>query len=243
MKASPHAALLAAGLTPIEASVWSALAKHGAMNVSEIARASQLHRPGVYAALNSLQQHKLVQVPKKPGRARYQATGAYRLAKQRQTNDTALVTQLSAVAKQDSAHTDPDLVQIYRGKEIQRVWEELARLPKRTVFYRYDGYSPKTSIASYIPETYKTAIKNKQLERFVITNTSLRNAPFKKRIECASRMLPGTGSFEQGITQFVFRDTIAMVDFSTQTAIVIKNAALASYQAQLFKYLFDELGE
>lgn len=241
MPASPHAALIAANLTPTEAAVWAHLSTHGPDHVMGISRAIHKHRPGVYDALKNLQRQSLVAASKGPGRVTYKAVGAALLAKRRETNEKVLADQLKHASKQEQAATEADIVRIYHGKALKRVWEEIAKLPKNTVFYRYDGYQPTTNLEPYIPDSYKAAIQNRQLERFVITNQALRKAPFKKRIECASRVLPGANAFNQGVTQFAFCDTIALVDFSTETAILIKNKALAGYQIQLFKHLFDRL--
>lgn len=243
-RTTAHAALLAAGLTANEAAVWSALADHGSLNVSEIGRHAALHRPGVYAALKSLARKKLVALVKGAGRAKYDAVGADTLGKLRAANDAALGARLENVAQKSQAAAMPEEVEVFRGKDLRKIWEQLAALPRGSTFYRYDGYAPGTDVGKYVPETYRTAIGNRSLERFVITNKGLRGALYKKRIECASKMMPGSfDAFEQGVSVFVYGDKVATVDFGTQTAFVIRNAAAAAYQIKLFQYLYETLAE
>ncbi len=241
--ASTHA-LTVAGLSSREAYVWHVLATHGSMNISELARATHLHRPAMYGLLPGLINNGLVKEVKGKRRVTYRATGTRALEAFRSARDKAFATHLKKLKKTEPVVADvSNDVVVYHGKNIRHVWEEvLAGSARGKVFYRYDGYAAGTPIRSYFPVEYYEAIEKKSTDRFVITNQALRQSPYKKRIECASRMLPASfDKFEQGVTQFIFGDMLALVDLTTETGYVIKNVALAKYHATLFRYLYQQL--
>lgn len=237
--------LSAAGLEKREAQLIDALSSGEAFTVSGLARAVNLNRPAVYTHLETLIEKGLITEVKEQKRVLYQFAGMDALNAWRASQDDAYAQYVDELSAQGKVPTLPDDVRIYRGKDISKVWEMvLERTPKGGVFYRYDGYSPDNPVTSYMPKDYYEMIDKKQLERFVITNDGLRQAPYKKKIVCASRMLPKKfDDFEQGVTQFIFKDTVAMIDLNTEVAYVIHNAAIAAYHARVFYFLFTELPE
>lgn len=245
-KSSPlpsPAALRTSGLAEREAAVWHVLATHGPAHVTDISRKAGFHRPAVYAQLVALTKKGLVTPVKGSGRRRYETTGTTRLAAWSRKQGHHFADPLVALQKQE-ARALPGEIRLYRGKDLRRVWEELAKSPKKTVFYRYDGYPAGISVSKYVPKEYVDSLKSHGLERFVITNQALRRRAFVKRVECASRMLPAAfDAFEDGITHFIYGDTMALVDLKNEIAFVIKNAALASYQRKVFRFLYRALPE
>ncbi len=237
--------LKVAGLSEREARIWHALSIQGPLHISQIARETRLHRPAIYDTLPSLVEKKLVKQVQGIKRISYRTTGTHALEKWRASRDKAFALQLKKVKKYDLQDDVSDDVRVYHGKEMLKVWEDvLASTPKATTFFRYDGYTPSVSAQRYMPVGYYERIEHKRIDRFVITNSALRKSTYKKRLECASRMLPASfDPFEQGVSQFIFGNKIALIDFTTETAFVIKNAALAKYQAQVFQYLYRGLPE
>ncbi len=240
---SSSAPFLVPGLTEREARIWKTLAHGTPLNISQISHATQLHRPAVYAAIASLKDKKLITTSSDTQRTTYRTTGARALELWRAAHDTAFAVQLKKMTTVVGLADIEDGVRVYHGKEMQRVWEDvLASTPKASVFFRYDGYAPPIHAADYMPTKYYERIEHKRIDRFVITNRSLRKSAYKKRLECASRVLPESfDAFEQGISQFIFGDKIAFIDFNTETAYVIKNKALAAFHAKLFKFVFNAL--
>jgi hypothetical protein len=47
--------------------------------------------------------------------------------------------------------------------------------------------------------------------------------------------------FDFGITQLIYGDKIAFIDYNTDTATIIENPVIAKFQATLFKIMFDQL--
>jgi sugar-specific transcriptional regulator TrmB len=238
-----RAALKTSGLPEREALVWYVLATHEPLHITDISRIADLHRPAVYTQLEALIQKGLVEELEIPGRRRYRTTGTRKFTAWARAQERVFVDSLTRL-QEEEGEPMPEEMRIYRGKEIRRVWEELAQSPKKTVFYRYDGYPGSLNIDRYIPKEYIEGLKSRGLERFVVTNQALRRRAYQKRVECASRVLPASfDPFEQGISQFIYSDKIALVDFSTETAFVIKNATLADFHRRLFKYLYHTLPE
>lgn len=219
------------GLNETETKIWTALAHKSPLSIVKLAHLTGKTRPTIYKYLACLQKDGFVLARKKGQRV------VYTLNKAKHPLDRP---------RKGERHqtTDPD-VQVYRGKEIRKVWERLLEeLPKKAIFYRYDGYGSSQSLAGIVPANNYQMIEDKKLERFVITNDALRRGIYKKRVECASRKLPASfDRFEQGITQFIFGDTIALVDLTKQVAFMIENKALAEYHRKLFQFLYRQLPE
>ncbi len=236
-------ALTMAGLSKREAMIWIVLSEKEPMHISQLAKTCDLHRPAVYLALESLHKQGLVKEQKIGQRIHYKATGSHLIEKKRALRDKAFAAQI-AKQKQQEPTSMPEDIQIFRGKDIARVWNMVANSPKGSIVYRYDGYPASMDIGSLATQAYRDAMAKQRIERFVITNQALRKKAYQRRIECASRMFPGKfHAFEQGVTIFVFDGKIALVDLKNQSAYVILNPALAAYQVRVFKYLFQSLAE
>ncbi len=224
-------ARLRPGLNETETKIWNALACKSPLSIVELTDLTGKTRPTIYKYLARLRKDGFTLTVKKGKRV------VYVLNKAKHPLDRP---------RKEERHptTDPD-VQVYRGKEIRKVWERLlVELPKKSIFYRYDGYGSSQSLVGIMPKDNYHIIEDKKLERFVITNDTLRRGAYKKRVECASRKLPVSfDAFEQGITQFIFGDTIALVDLTKQVAFMIENKALAEYHRKLFQFLYHQLPE
>lgn len=235
---------LTAGLSKKEAAIWHALATHGALNILQIARATGLHRPAIYTTIPDLISKGLVKQQQTKKRVTYATTSPKALEKFRAKNNKVYADYLQQLppTPTETAQLDQN-VRVFHGKEIKRVWEIVfAEIPKGGVYYRYDAYSGSVPVTTYLPPDYYEIIEAKKLERFVITNATLRGSRYIPKIQCASRMLPESfDAFEQGVTQFIFGDSIAMIDFTTETAFIITNASLAAYHRRLFQFLYSRL--
>lgn len=237
--------LVRAGLTPREAQVYDAFSSGEALNISQISVRAKLHRPGVYECLPRLLEAGLVRLAPTGKRAAYRTTGPKALEAWRVSCQASFGTYVGGLERTAGVQVASDDVQEYSGKDLGKVWQALAdHAPRGSVFCRYDGYAPDVSVRTYVPEGYYPTIDRKKVERFVITNAGLRKANYKKRIECASRMMPGAfDAFEQGVIQFIVGDLLAFVDLKNEKAFVIKNKAIAAYNGKVFQFLFRALAE
>lgn len=245
MKRPPSPNLYVPGLSDHESRVWQVLAEHPPLNVSDIGKKAQRHRPGVYACLASLTDKGLAKTVTQKRRTLYTFTGPQAMEHWRARQDATFAATLGALKEQHPSLSNHEDITAYEGAHVYRVWYDITKdLPKGSVFYRYDGYSPGELKNEKVPDTYRRAMTKMKLERFVITNAHLRTAAYQKRLECASRMLPkAVAPFEEGITQFVTSEVLAFVDFRNQRAYIIRNKALAMYNARVFQYLYSTLPE
>lgn len=225
------------GFNPHEAAIWRSLVDNRSpQTVTEIAKRSGETRPTVYKYLNKFHRLHLI--------ARTPTAGHVRTMTKKSYLFTIAPTLLSKRVASAESNSNQE-VQTLKGKDLKKVWQILLEeLPKKGIFYRYDGYSSHAPVSKHMPADFYKKIDKNKLERFVITNYGLRKGVYKKRLECASRMLPSMFDlFEQGVSEFVFNDTIMMVDFTTETAFIIKNRALAAYHRKRFEYLYAHLPE
>ncbi|MBP7134160.1 hypothetical protein KBA73_03000 [Patescibacteria group bacterium] len=245
-KTSTANLLTMTGLTEREGLIWETLATGVPLHVSQLAQATELHRPAVYLALKALLKKELITFVTQRKRVLYTTTGVDQLKQYAATREKALKGFLKTVPALPGASSIASKeLRIFHGKELVEVWKIIRdETPKRTTFFRYDAYSPKMSASLYMPAGYYADMEKKKLERFVITNQGLRSAKYVKKMECASQVLPASfDRFEQGVTQFIVGDLLALVDFTTETAFVIRNKALAEYHKQLFLFVYSRLKE
>lgn len=236
--------LRASGLPEREALIWYTLSREGAQNISDLSALSGLNRPALYKLLPNLMKRGLVEKTRVGKRTHFVTTGKKVLKEWQNNQERRLDGKLAVLPETPRENMLPGDVLVYRGKHIRKVWEDVLCLPRGSVFYRYDGYPVGTPVEEYIPEGYGATIQKRNLERFVVTNDALRHSAFERRIECESRMLPKAfGEFDQGVSQFIYGDKIALVDFTTETAYVIVNKALAEYHRTLFRFLLKTLKE
>lgn len=232
-----EAGFILPGLSVREKKILDVLAKEGSLNISEIALQSGLHRPAVYACLKALDEKKLIRILVEKKRKTYALRGKVALkAWTHSWQKAALQTIPFFEAEKEGGRE----MKILRGKGLRTLWEQILQdVPKGGVFYRYDAYPRTVSPERYFPNHFYERMERKGIDRFVMTNVALRTSAYKKRVACASHVFPAAiDTFEQGVTQFVFADTIAFVDFTQEIAFVLKNKALAEFQRQLFRAMY-----
>ena len=136
-------------------------------------------------------------------------------------------------------------IKFMEGKDgTKRVFDDVVRsLKKGDTFYRYssniDGNEKRDK---YIPRTYKQIRDNKKLERMVITNNQTAKNK-EKRIDRFIKIMPEDfGNFDYNITQIIYGDRVAFIDYNSETALVIESKVIADFQEHIFKMLYKKLG-
>ena len=135
------------------------------------------------------------------------------------------------------------IVKFLQGKNgLRFVFEDLVTtLKKGDIFYRYSSAKDSIKNEKYLPANYRQMRDQKQLERFVITNESVAKKK-KLRLERATKLVPQQyGLFDYDITQLIYGDKAAFVDYNTETAIIIEDTQIAEFQKKIFKLLYDKL--
>ena len=150
----------------------------------------------------------------------------------------------------------PDLEDSYSSNELKpkirflegpdgtkRIFDDVVRsLKTGDVFYRFssnkDGQEKKDK---YVPRIYVKMRNAKKLEREVITNaqTAKHKTP---RLERFVKVMPNDfGPFEHNVTEIIYGDKVAFIDYNSETAMVIESKRIAEFQKQIFKTLYKNL--
>lgn len=233
------------GLRRQEIAIYMVLLEHGPMQISDICTETNLYRPMVYKYLPKLVERQIVTVMKRGKRKVYSIESPEKLLSVVKMLENSVQLAIPEMRAMFESSQNRPIIHFYEGKEgIIYVYEDVIRtLKKGDMFYRYaSGSAEKKSLRStYMPKNYRKIRDEKQLERFVITNRA--NAGTKqKRMERAMKIVPEKyGLFDYDITQIVYANKMALIDYNTETAIVIENEVLAKFQAKIFKIIFDLL--
>lgn len=233
--------LEALGLTKTEAGVYLDLLEYGAQTVSSIARTSRLHRPAIYRALPSLIDKGLVSQKRVGKLTHYAAERPERLNNlvasfQRELDD--LVPELNQIQ-----HTSTPVVRRLNGKAgVYTVYEDIvATLKKGEEFYRYNAASHEDLETIGLPDTYLEERDNKRLERLVISNPDYIESR-DPRLEDSLVVVPESfWPFDYNVSQIIYGDKIAFIDYTQPIATIITNPTLAKFQKDIFMMLYRQL--
>ncbi len=231
------------GLTSNEQAIYLALIKSGPITISNLSELTGIHRPLIYKALPSLRESGLVTITPKGKQKLYNAESPAKLK--------LLVENLS----QEIDNLVPQLKSVYQSREqrpivkflegekgIMSVFEDLVSLLKKgDIYYRYSSAKDAARGLTYLPTHYQRMRDRKQLERFVITS-EVRAKEKKPQLELAVKMIPADYDlFDYDITQIIYGNKVAFIDYNTETAILIENKVIAEFQKKIFKLLYNKL--
>ncbi len=135
-------------------------------------------------------------------------------------------------------------VRFLEGRDgTKRVFDDIVRsLPRGSTFYRFssntDGVEKKDK---YLPRAYRNLRDAKKLERQVITNeqTAKQKVP---KVERFLKVMPSDfGAFEHNVTELIYGDKVAFIDYNSETAVIIENKKIADFQRNIFQVLYKKL--
>jgi sugar-specific transcriptional regulator TrmB len=238
-----HKILNNLGLSPNQSRVYISLVESGPALVSTIAHRSGLHRPTVYQALPALIERGLVSVFPKRKQKMYVAESPEKLRQLFDQFSVQFQEMLPQLSRNFSKKSSRPLIKFLEGKKaIAFVFEDIVRTLKRgEVFYRYSSRRATTKGDSFMPKSYWELRDRKQLQRFVITNEPVSREK-KPRLERAVKVVPRKFDlFEYDVTQLIYADKIAFVDYNSHTAVIIENPSIATFQRKLFELLYNLL--
>ncbi len=234
------------GLSAKEAAVYLALLTHGALGVSNIARHAILYRTDVYAALHVLMEAALVSSTQKGKQKHYLAQPPSVLEEKFVELANSFDTQLAALTElKNKVSPDEPRVHFTTGKKaIRALYDDIVlSLDKGETYYRYSSAKVEGSDTrgNYLSKKYRLLRDKKGIERKVITNA--RNMASKRpRLERDIKVIPPDFDlFEYNISQIIYRDKVAVIDYNSETAVVIDNPLVAKFQKRIFELLFKKL--
>jgi len=231
------------GLSEKEASVYMALVELGPSTVSDISRKTSLHRPTIYQLLPNLIERELVSRSTRGKKKIFVAESPERLKKIAESITEEVSTFIPHLKSIYSSREKKPLVKFLEGKKgVTSVTEDiLESLPRGSVFYRYSAIKTAEQTDKYLPKDYRKRRDNKGLERLVITNEKIAKGK-KPRLEREIKILPSEeGLFDYDVTEIIYGDKIAFLDYNSETALLVENKKIAEFQKALFKSLYKRL--
>ena len=231
------------GLDDRAVKIYSNLLESGPSTISSISQKTGIHRPLIYKALPELRDKGLISLSPKGKQKRYVAESPDRLKQivsQLAVDLEEIIPELKG--RYQTSETRP-LVKYLEGKRgITAVFEDLVTTLKRgDIFYRYSSAKNIQRANSYLPHNYREVRDQKQLERFVITSetqATQREPSLGRSIKIVPK---GFDLFDHDITQILYGNKIAFIDYNSETAVIIENGILAEFQKRIFRLLFSKL--
>lgn len=235
------------GLTVRGSQIYLHLLQSGAAGVSEIARAMKLTRMVIYATLEELMQEGLVVVRPKGKYKVYAAAPPRKLEDrfvQLSNKFDEHIAALTALAHREGSAKP--IVEYSEGREaIKAIYDDVAMsLHPGDTYYRYSSTKVRNGEregGTYISKKYRLLRNKKQLERLVITNEQNKNSKLLNLDREVKVVPPDFDLFEYNVSQVIYGDKVAVIDYNTETATVIQNKTVAMFQKKIFELLWRKL--
>ena len=232
------------GLTKHESAIYLALLDMGTSNISQISEKTSIHRPLVYKALPALLEKKLITKTEKLKSVVYGAEPPNRLEALFDDLKIDFFEILPDLEDSYSSSEKRPKIRFLEGKDgTKRVFDDVVRsLKKGDVFYRYtsnkDGNEKKDK---HLPRIYRKMRDEKKLQREGITNAQTA-AHKKPSLDRFVKIMPSDfGPFEHNVTEIIYGNKIAFIDYNSETAMVIESKRIADFQRQIFQTLYKRL--
>lgn len=233
--------LPAFGLTETETGVYLDLLEYGTQTISEISRTSKLHRPAIYRALPHLKEKGLISERRIGKLIHYAAEPPERLRTQVESLHDELDLIIPKLRQLQDNKTP--VVRRLDGKSgVHAVYEDiLLTLKKGETYYRYSAESIDELKSVGLPKDYEKKRDALQLERLVITNPtySISREPSldESLVVVPEPYLP----FDYGVSQIIYGNKIAFIDYTQPIATIIENPTIAKMQKDIFMMLFRQI--
>lgn len=233
--------LTALGLNKTESAVYIDLLEYGTQTISSISRTSKLHRPGIYKSLPSLKEKGLISERRVGKLIHYAAEPPERLRALLNSVREELDTVIPQLSQMQSSKTP--IVRRLDGKAgVHVVYEDILNtLKKGDEFYRYSSETKNELKSVGLPKNYESRRDAMELERLVISNPEY-VASREPTLEESLKVVPKEFlPFDYHVSQIIYGDKIAFIDYSQPIATIIENPVLAQFQKDIFKMLFRRL--
>jgi len=230
------------GFSPEESAVYSALLVHGPSSISDIIRMTSLHRPKVYGILPVLIQKELVSVMPKGKTKKYVAESPDKIERLFTSLEEEFNKEiLNLYEAYETRGKKPEVTFSEGDVAIRGVFSDIVySLKKNDTYYRYSS-ALTLNRKKYIPRDYRELRDKKGLERLIITNESSKKT-INARLGRTVKAIPADSDiFDYDVSQVVYGDKVAFIDYNSKTTITIKNPQIAEFQKKIFRLLFKNL--
>ncbi len=231
------------GLREPESEIYLALIRNGSLTISGISKEAHLHRPAIYRAISRMTKLGFVSVEVRGKLKFYCPAPPEKLKSLIESMNRRLDMHLPALAAIYKKSEGRPSVKFFQGREgIKLIYEDLVdTLEKNDVYYRYTTNEDLPKLESYLPRDYREIRDKKQLQRYVISNANFEKQSSPK-LGREVKLIPAESDlFNYNINMIIYRDKIAIMDFNTESAVLIENKKIAEFQRQLFKFIYKKL--
>lgn len=232
------------GLNEIETKLYEALVNKGSLSVSGLALATGLYRPQVYKYIPKLIAKDLVVESRLGRRTVYQAESPRQLEKIVEGLKLEVQEQLPRLLQMYSTTENRLNVSYFSGESgLRHVYADLiATCKKGDIFYRYESPRNYHVVRKYLPKEYYVRFRDKmEVDRLIITNEVTKQQKKQRLGRLIKVVPPKYDLFDYDITQLIYGNKVAVIDFRSETATLIESASFAEFQRKIFKLLFDKL--
>lgn len=232
------------GLSVIEVKIYETLLSGGALSVAKLAEKTKLYRPQVYKYLPGLIDKHLVVESRRGVRTVYIAESPRQLERLVDNLKLEVIQNLpSLLDKYTTSESKPKVSYFEGEKGIKYVYEDLlVTCKKGDIYYRYESPRNYKDSRKYIPDEYRTRFRDKmEVERLIITNEVTQKQKLNRLGRLIKVVPPKYDLFVYDISQLIYGDKVAFIDFRSETATIIESAIFAEFQKKIFKLLFDKL--
>ena len=233
--------LTSLGLTAAESEMYLTLLEFGPGTVSHISRESTLHRPAIYAAIPLLREKGLISQRQVGKLIHYAAENPERLRVLADIVHEELDEVIPKLVARHSKKT-PYVRRLDGKAGVHAVYEDILRtLKPGEEFYRYSSENVNDAKQIGLPKNYEKQRDKMKIERLVITNPQY-IAAREPKLEESLKVVPKEFlPFDHHVSQIIYGDKIAFIDFNQPIATIIENPTLAKFQKDIFKMLFKKL--
>lgn len=231
------------GLSDQESSVYLALLS-GPSNLSKLSGNTGIRRASLYTILPELKELGLIRSMHKGKRELWVAEPPAKLMTLLDKNKTDLENLIPELEEAYQASDFKPIVQYLQGREgvTYALNDIVDTLKKGGIYYRFRPASCAKMQDSYITPRYRNIRKEKELQRFWITNEQTAKQA-SKQIDRHSRIIPeSSGLFDYDLNLTIYADKVAYIDFANEAAVIIENKQIAEFQKHIFKMLYKSLG-
>ena len=229
------------GFTADQSLIYTSLLELGPSSISIIVRNTGLHRPTVYKLLPILIDRGLISVMPKGKYKIYIPESPEKLERLITELEDEFNIEIHSLMETYEARGKKPIVKFSEGeKAIKEMFSDVVHsLKKNDVYYRYSS-ALTLARKKYVPDDYRQVRDRKGLERYIISDNSMKDKG--KRLGKAIKTIPeGINLFDLDITQTIYGNKVAFIDYNTKTVITIENALIAEFQKKIFKLLYSRL--
>lgn len=242
-KAETKGILERVGFSGEESGVYMTLLQHGPLSPSEVVRKAGLHRPAAYRVLTKLQGAGLVSVMPKGKFKVYIAESPDKVERIFQEMEDDFNSEIHELFDLYEKRDKKPIVTFAEGKDaITDTFSDVVHeLKKGDTYYRYGSSITLHRARHHIPKDYRAVRDRKGLERLIITDESSKKF-IKMRLGKTVKAVPNDFDlFSHNVSQIIFGDKVAFIDYNTKSVVTIENPMIAEFQKKIFRLLFKKL--